>query len=61
MVAQCLDKDGASVMVHGTGGQDATLIVSSLAQVILNQDCRTVRGIFLNVMMLFESIHLETF
>lgn len=44
LVAQCLDKDGASVLVHGSGGQDATLIVTSLAQVILNPDCRTVRG-----------------
>lgn len=46
LVAQCLDKDGASVLVHGTGGQDATLIVSSIAQVILNPDCRTVRGMY---------------
>lgn len=44
LIAQCLDKHGASVLVHGTGGQDATLIVCSLAQVILNPDCRTVRG-----------------
>lgn len=44
LVAQCLDKDGASVLVHGTSGQDSTLIVTSVAQVILNPDCRTVRG-----------------
>ncbi|CAG9864397.1 unnamed protein product [Phyllotreta striolata] len=45
LVAQCLDKDGASVLVHGANGQDSTLIVTSLAQVILNPDCRTVRGL----------------
>lgn len=44
-MAQCLDKDGASVLVHGANGQDSTLVVTSLAQVILNPDCRTVRGI----------------
>lgn len=45
LVAQCLDKDGASVLVHGANGQDSTLVVTSLAQVILNPDCRTVRGL----------------
>ena len=31
-------------MVHGSEGLDVTLAVTSLAQVILNPDCRTVRG-----------------
>ncbi|XP_046393459.1 myotubularin-related protein 9 [Ischnura elegans] len=44
LVAQCLDKEGASVLVHGSEGLDATLLVTSLAQVILNPDCRTIRG-----------------
>ena len=44
LVAQCLNQEGASVLVHDTSGQDATLIVSALAQIILNPDCRTVRG-----------------
>nr|CAD7413434.1 unnamed protein product [Timema poppensis] len=44
LVAQCLDQEGASVLVHGSEGLDATLLVTSLAQVILNPDCRTVRG-----------------
>lgn len=44
LVAQCLDKDGASVLVHGSSGLDATLLVTSVAQIILNPDCRTVRG-----------------
>lgn len=45
VVAQCLDQEGASVLVHGSYGFDSTLLVTSLAQVILNPDCRTVRGI----------------
>ncbi|GLG92762.1 Myotubularin [Gryllus bimaculatus] len=45
LVAQCLDQEGASVLVHGSEGTDATLLVTSLAQVILNPDCRTVRGL----------------
>uniref|UniRef100_A0A1B6CT32 Myotubularin phosphatase domain-containing protein n=1 Tax=Clastoptera arizonana TaxID=38151 RepID=A0A1B6CT32_9HEMI len=45
LVAQCLDKEGASVLVHGNESLDATLLVTSLAQIILNPDCRTVRGI----------------
>ena len=31
-------------MVHGSEGADITLCVTSLAQLILNPDCRTVRG-----------------
>lgn len=45
VVAQCLDKEGLSVLVHGSEGLDSTLLVTSLAQVILNPDCRTVRGL----------------
>lgn len=44
LIAQCLDKDGASVLVHGSHGLDSTLILTSLSQIILNPDCRTVRG-----------------
>ncbi|KAF2354953.1 Myotubularin-like phosphatase domain [Trinorchestia longiramus] len=44
VVTQCLHQEGASVLVHDTAGQDAALQVSALAQIILNQDCRTVRG-----------------
>ncbi|XP_047493625.1 myotubularin-related protein 9-like [Penaeus chinensis] len=45
LVAQCLDQEGASVLVHDTDGMDSTLQVTSLAQIILNPDCRTVRGL----------------
>lgn len=44
LVAQCLDQENSSILVHGSEGLDATLLVTSLAQVILNADCRTVRG-----------------
>lgn len=45
IVAQCLSQDGAPVLVHGGKGMDSTLIVTSLVQIILNPDCRTVRGL----------------
>lgn len=44
VVAQCIDHEGASVLVHGSEGLDSTLQVTSLAQIILDPDCRTVRG-----------------
>lgn len=37
-------QENSNVMVHGSEGMDITLCVTSLAQVILNPDCRTVRG-----------------
>ncbi|KAH8302863.1 hypothetical protein KR044_011376 [Drosophila immigrans] len=45
VVAQCLDQEGSPVLVHGGKGLDSTLIVTSLVQIILNPDCRTVRGL----------------
>lgn len=45
LVAQILDQDGASVLVHGSSGLDSTLLLTSIAQIILNPDCRTVRGL----------------
>ncbi|KAL5015317.1 hypothetical protein ScPMuIL_009587 [Solemya velum] len=44
VVAQCIDKEGASVLVHGSEGFDTTLLVSSIVQLILDQDCRTISG-----------------
>lgn len=44
IVAQCLDQEGSPVLVHGGKGLDTPLLVSSLVQIILNPDCRTVRG-----------------
>lgn len=44
VAAQYIDKDCGSVIVHGSDGTDTTLLVTSLTQVILDPDCRTVRG-----------------
>ncbi|NWS21999.1 MTMR9 protein, partial [Pachyramphus minor] len=44
LAAQCIDREGASVLVHGTEGTDSTLQVTSLAQIILDPKCRTIRG-----------------
>ncbi|XP_062858264.1 myotubularin-related protein 9 [Trichomycterus rosablanca] len=44
LAAQCIDREGASVLVHGAEGTDSTLQVTSLAQIILDPGCRTVRG-----------------
>ncbi|XP_043938437.1 myotubularin-related protein 9-like isoform X2 [Protopterus annectens] len=44
MVAQCVEREEASVLVHGSEGTDTTLQVTSLAQVILDPDCRTLMG-----------------
>ena len=44
VVAQSMDKDNMSVLVHGSEGIDTTLLVTSLSQVILDHDCRTVTG-----------------
>ena len=43
LVAQCIEREKSSVVVHGSEGMDITLCVTSIAQVILNPDCRTVR------------------
>ncbi|XP_032665262.1 myotubularin-related protein 9 isoform X1 [Odontomachus brunneus] len=45
VTAQCLHQEVAAVLVHGGAGRDSTLVVTSLAQAILNPDCRTVRGL----------------
>ncbi|KAG7205796.1 hypothetical protein KM043_007741 [Ampulex compressa] len=45
VTAQCLHQEVAAVLVHGSTGRDSTLAVTSLAQAILNPDCRTVRGL----------------
>lgn len=44
LIAQCISEDAASVLVHGSDGLDSTLQVSSLAQIILDPDTRTVHG-----------------
>lgn len=46
VVAQCLHQEGSPVLVNGgLSGRDTPLLVTSLAQIILSPDCRTVRGL----------------
>ncbi|XP_043918708.1 myotubularin-related protein 9 [Protopterus annectens] len=44
LAAQCVDREGASVLVHGSEGTDSTLQVTSLAQIILDPSSRSIRG-----------------
>ncbi|XP_054856072.1 myotubularin-related protein 9-like isoform X3 [Eublepharis macularius] len=44
LAAQCLEREEACVLVHGSEGTDTTLLVTALAQVILDPDCRTLAG-----------------
>ncbi|XP_043119366.1 myotubularin-related protein 9-like isoform X2 [Puntigrus tetrazona] len=44
LVVECVERDGHSVLVHGSEGTDNTLLVSSLAQLILDPGSRTVTG-----------------
>ncbi|OWK52773.1 Myotubularin-related protein 9 [Lonchura striata] len=44
LAAQCLDREGCSVLVHGAEGTDTTLLVTALAQLILQPACRTLEG-----------------
>lgn len=44
LAAQCLDREGSSVLVHGAEGTDTTLLVTALAQLILDPSCRTLEG-----------------
>ncbi|XP_058823596.1 myotubularin-related protein 9 [Topomyia yanbarensis] len=45
VVAQCLALEAVPVVVHGGKGLDTPLIVTSVAQIILNPDCRTIKGL----------------
>ncbi|XP_059724655.1 myotubularin-related protein 9-like isoform X5 [Haemorhous mexicanus] len=44
LAAQCLDREGCTVLVHGAEGTDSTLLVTALAQLILDPACRTLEG-----------------
>lgn len=37
-------RDGHSVLVHGSDGTDGTLLISTLAQLIMDPCCRTLEG-----------------
>ncbi|KAI5745772.1 hypothetical protein M8J76_014141 [Diaphorina citri] len=40
-VAQCLDQEGTTVLVHGSEGLDSTLVITSLVQVMLNPELQS--------------------
>ncbi|XP_038614229.1 LOW QUALITY PROTEIN: myotubularin-related protein 9-like [Tachyglossus aculeatus] len=44
LAAQGMDREGACILVHGPEGTDTTLLVTALAQVILDPECRTLQG-----------------
>ncbi|XP_068124972.1 myotubularin-related protein 9-like [Hyperolius riggenbachi] len=44
LVVECVEREGTSVLVQGEEGTDNTLLVTSLAQLILSAHCRTVAG-----------------
>ncbi|CAL8144055.1 unnamed protein product [Orchesella dallaii] len=44
LIAQSLVQENTSVLVHGSDGTDTTLAVTALTQIILNPDCRSIRG-----------------
>lgn len=44
LVAECVERDSHSALVHGSEGTDTTLLVSSLAQLILDPRSRTLPG-----------------
>ncbi|XP_067389900.1 myotubularin-related protein 9-like isoform X2 [Emydura macquarii macquarii] len=44
LAAQCMEREEACVLVHGAEGTDTSLLVTALAQVILDPDCRTLTG-----------------
>lgn len=44
LLAECVERDGHSVLVHGSEGTDCSLLISTLAQVIMDPHCRTLEG-----------------
>ncbi|XP_072884374.1 myotubularin-related protein 9-like isoform X1 [Hemitrygon akajei] len=44
LAAQCVDREEGCVLIHGSEGRDTVFQLTSLAQVILDPDCRTLVG-----------------
>ncbi|XP_072274366.1 myotubularin-related protein 9-like isoform X2 [Pyxicephalus adspersus] len=44
LAVECIERVGTCVLVHGEEGTDNTLLVTSLSQLILSPDCRTLAG-----------------
>ncbi|XP_061599224.1 myotubularin-related protein 9 isoform X1 [Cololabis saira] len=44
LLAECVERDGHSALVHGFDGTDCSLLISTLAQLIMDPCCRTLEG-----------------
>ncbi|XP_063312117.1 myotubularin-related protein 9-like [Pelobates fuscus] len=44
LISECIEREGACVLVHGEEGTDNTLLMTSLAQLIMSPECRTLEG-----------------
>ncbi|XP_029349714.1 myotubularin-related protein 9 isoform X2 [Echeneis naucrates] len=44
LLAECVERDGHSVLVHCSEGTDSTLLISTVAQLIMDPCCRTLEG-----------------
>ncbi|KAM5182405.1 myotubularin-related protein 9-like [Mantella aurantiaca] len=45
LAVECIERVDSCVLVHGEEGTDNTLLVTSIAQLILSPDCRTLAGL----------------
>ncbi|MEQ2220206.1 hypothetical protein ILYODFUR_002987 [Ilyodon furcidens] len=44
LLAECVERDGHSALVHGYEGTDCSLLICTLAQLIMDPFCRTLEG-----------------
>ncbi|XP_029114268.1 myotubularin-related protein 9 isoform X2 [Scleropages formosus] len=44
LLAECVEREGRSALVHGSEGTDATLLLTTVAQLILDPRCRSLPG-----------------
>ncbi|KAL4597399.1 myotubularin-related protein 9-like isoform X4 [Arapaima gigas] len=44
LLVECVEREGCSVLVHGSEGTDTTLLLTTMAQLILEPRCRTLPG-----------------
>ncbi|XP_069007954.1 myotubularin-related protein 9 isoform X2 [Embiotoca jacksoni] len=44
LLVECVERDSHSVLVHGSEGTDSSLLISTLAQLIMDPCCRTLEG-----------------
>ncbi|KAM6913169.1 myotubularin-related protein 9 isoform 2-T2 [Xenentodon cancila] len=44
LLAECVERDGHSTLIHGFDGTDCSLLISTLGQLIIDPCCRTLEG-----------------